>query len=100
VACKVEVALQQKKNGMYIDGHKRDNVVAYRHAFVCRWAEYESQFPFWDNDENPLSRPSDSRPLNLCPLILVTHDESVLSKGQKDDLLESLRQLPSPQTER
>ena len=31
----------KKLNGMYIDGHERDDVVAYRDAFVNRWAEYE-----------------------------------------------------------
>jgi len=29
------------KNGMYIDGHKRVDIVAYRQAFVYRWAEYK-----------------------------------------------------------
>ena len=32
---------RNKSNGMYIDGHERDDVVAYRDAFVNRWAEYE-----------------------------------------------------------
>ena len=32
----------KKKNGMYIDGHKRDDVVAYRQAFVHQWSGYEA----------------------------------------------------------
>jgi hypothetical protein len=68
----------KKKNGMYIDGHERDNVVAYRQAFVYQWVEYEVQFQIWDANGNPLPRLSDSR-----PLILVTHDESVFFQNNK-----------------
>jgi hypothetical protein len=32
---------KNKSNGMYIDGHKRENVVAYRATFGNQWAEYE-----------------------------------------------------------
>jgi hypothetical protein len=32
----------KNKNGMYIDEHEQDGVVAYRQAFVYRWAEYET----------------------------------------------------------
>jgi hypothetical protein len=67
-----------KKNGMYIDGHERDDVVAYRQAFVYRWAEYEVRFPFWDDNGNPLPHRTD-----LCPLILVTHDESVFFQNDE-----------------
>ena len=34
----------KRKNGMYFDGHERVDVVAYRNAFVDRWADYETQF--------------------------------------------------------
>ena len=68
----------KKKNGMYIDGHERDDVVAYRQAFVDRWAEYEPRFQIWDADGNPLPCLSDSR-----PLILVTHDESIFFQNDE-----------------
>ena len=65
-------------NGMYLDGHEREDVVAYRDAFVARWKEYEKQFHTWDSDG------IEHRPQNAFPvkggrfrLILVTHDESV-----------------------
>ena len=29
------------RNGMYLDGHEHEDVVAYRNAFVARWKGYE-----------------------------------------------------------
>ena len=29
------------QNGMYLDGHEHEDVVAYRVGFVARWKEYE-----------------------------------------------------------
>ena len=75
---KLKWRYSKMKNGMYIDGHERDDVVTYRRAFVHRWAEYESRFPIWDDNGNPLPRPSNSR-----PLILVTHDESVFFQNDE-----------------
>ena len=69
----------KKKNGMYIDGHERDDVVAYRQAFVHRWADYEMRFHIWDNGGGPLAR----SPSNLHPLILVTHDESTFFQNDE-----------------
>jgi hypothetical protein len=68
----------KKANGMYFDGHEREDVVAYRQAFVYRWAEYETRFQFWDDDGNPLPRSS-----NTFPLILVTHDESTFFQNDE-----------------
>jgi hypothetical protein len=65
-------------NGMYLDGHKHDDVVAYRAGFVARWKEYEKRFHTWDSND------VEHLPQNAFPvqggrfrLILVTHDESV-----------------------
>ena len=71
---------KETKKGMYIDGHERDDVVAYRHAFVRRWADYEAHFQFWDDNGIPLqvAHPSDSH-----RLILVTHDESVFFQNDE-----------------
>jgi len=38
------------RNGMYVDGHERDDVVEYCRGFVSRWKEYEHRFQKWDND--------------------------------------------------
>ena len=67
----------KRKNGMYFDGHERVDVVAYRNAFVDRWADYETRFQIWDDDGNPLPH---SHPL---PLILVAHDESVFFQNDE-----------------
>ena len=69
----------KRKNGMYIDGHERDDVVAYRQAFVYRWAEYEMRFQIWDDNGNPLPPPLS----DLRRLILVTHDESVFFQNDE-----------------
>ena len=97
-----QAALWQKwhyskaKNRMYINGHKRDNVMAYQQAFIYWWVEYETHFQIWDGNGDPLLYLSD-----LCPLILITHDELVFfPKWWKEDLLESSRQPASPQTKR
>jgi hypothetical protein len=68
------------KNGMYIDGHERDDVVKYRRGFVERWKEHERRFHRWDNDGNELPQPNGfpvPGAIGRFCLILVTHDESV-----------------------
>jgi hypothetical protein len=71
-----------RKNGMYVDGHEREDVVAYRAAFVKRWLEeYEPRMVAYDNDGNPVKNPEGyvlegkyrGQPFRI---ILVTHDES------------------------
>jgi hypothetical protein len=69
--------------GMYIDGHEREDVVAYRIAFVDRWFRlYKPRMVQYDNDGNVVGT-LDGRAVPLPPeqegryeLILVTHDES------------------------
>jgi hypothetical protein len=68
----------KRKNGMYIDGHERDDVVAYRQAFVNRWAEYETEFQIWDDNGNLPPLPPNSR-----RLILITHDKSVFFQNDE-----------------
>ncbi|KAF7330951.1 hypothetical protein MVEN_02435000 [Mycena venus] len=72
----------RRKNGMYVDGHEREDVVAYRAAFVKRWLErYEPRMVEYDNDGNVKKTPDgyvlegklQGQPFRL---ILVTHDES------------------------
>ena len=68
----------KKKNGMYIDGHEREDVVEYRNGFLKRWEEYEKRMVTYDNDGN-----IDVTPTGFAVpqhhrfrLILITHDES------------------------
>ena len=62
------------EKGMYIDGHEREDVVAYRTAFLARWEGYERRMQLHDADGNvthePQLQPGEQ------PLILYTHDES------------------------
>jgi hypothetical protein len=49
-------------NGMYLDGHKHEDVVAYRNAFVARWKVYDKQFHTWDSEG------VEHRPQNAFPV--------------------------------
>ncbi|KAF7310220.1 hypothetical protein MIND_00395700 [Mycena indigotica] len=80
-----------RKNGMYVDGHEREDVVAYRKAFVKRWMEgYEPRMVTYDNDGNEAKRP-DGDTFKLperylgqrFQLIPVTHDESTFYKNDR-----------------
>ena len=69
---------QQKKKGMYIDGHEHVDMVEYRKGFVDRWREYERRFVIYRNDGNVLLTPTGfpvPQGVHFW-LILVTHDES------------------------
>lgn len=66
----------RKRNGMYVDGHERKDVVEYRSAFVQRWKEkYEPRMHTWDEHGNEI-HPQAEGTDGLKRLILVTHDES------------------------
>jgi hypothetical protein len=75
---KMKWRYDKMKNGMFIDGHERDDNVSYRQAFVDRWAEYEIHFQLWDDNGNPLPRRS-----NSSSLVLVTHDESTFFQNDE-----------------
>jgi hypothetical protein len=75
----------RKRNGMYIDGHEREDVIEYREGFVARWKEYEKRFMIYDNDGNEVSRPG---PAFAVPgvrfrLVLITHDESTFYENDR-----------------
>ena len=67
-----------KKNGTYIDGHEREDVVEYRNQFIKRWREDEKRMVMYDNNKNMDLIPS-GFPVpqgHWFQLILVTHDKS------------------------
>ncbi|KAF7361462.1 RNF220 domain-containing protein [Mycena sanguinolenta] len=79
----------KKKNGMYVDGHERPDVVEYREGFIARWKEYDKRMNVYDNDGNLERGPERNAPPGSGPfladgrafkLILVTHDESTFSR--------------------
>lgn len=72
----------RKKNGMFINGHEREDVVEYRGEFIERWKGYEKRMYSYDNDgkvDNELSG-FPVPPGQRFRLILVTHDESTFTK--------------------
>jgi hypothetical protein len=71
---------------MYVDGHERDDVVEYRHAFISHWKEYEWRFHKWDNDGNKLPWPSGFPVPDASShfrLILIIHDESTFYQNDQ-----------------
>jgi hypothetical protein len=68
----------RKKNGMYVDGHEREDVVQYRNEFIARWKEYEKRFLKFDNDGNQMNElvGFPVAQIGRFRLILITHDES------------------------
>jgi hypothetical protein len=67
------------KNGMYLDGHERSDVVAYRRGFVECWMGYERRFHRWNHNGTELPRPNGfpvPGAIEHFHLILVTHNKS------------------------
>jgi hypothetical protein len=74
------------KNGMYLDGHERSDVVEYRRGFVERWMGHERRFHRWDHDGTELPRPNGfpvPGAIGRFRLILVTHDESTFFQNDE-----------------
>lgn len=73
------------QNGMYVDGHERDDVVEYRKKFVERFKEYEQRFHSWDE----LGDKEDNVPVpgtdlqGQSHLVLITHDESIFYQNDQ-----------------
>jgi len=62
---------------MYIDGHERADVVAYRKRFCEWWKEYEKRMVTFDNQGNEIHPKGFPVPQGgRFRLVLVTHDES------------------------
>jgi hypothetical protein len=74
------------KNGMYLDGHKRLDVVEYRQAFVECWMGHERWFHQWDRNRIELPCP-DGFPvpgaIRHFHLILVTYDKSTFFQNDE-----------------
>ncbi|KAJ3521969.1 hypothetical protein NMY22_g12088 [Coprinellus aureogranulatus] len=79
----------RRRRGMYIDGHEREDVVAYREEFIERWAEYEKRMVVFDNDGQVATVPQGFKlpnPATPFELILVTHDESTFYENDRRNL--------------
>ncbi|KIJ52407.1 hypothetical protein M422DRAFT_156698 [Sphaerobolus stellatus SS14] len=61
------------KNGMYIDGHEREDVVEYRNnIFIPLWESIESCMMTWTRDNVQVEPRDSTKP----KIVLLTHDES------------------------
>ena len=86
---------RNKSNGIYIDGHERDDVVAYRDMFVNRWAKYKQHFHIWNDVDVGAMLACPSHPLSL---ILVIYDESTFYQNdQRKTCWEHQDSWPTPQ---
>jgi hypothetical protein len=89
-----------KKKGMYIDGHERDDVVAYRKAFCKRWKEYEKRMVIHDYSGNVIREPTYfAVPQGLrFRLIVVTHDESTFyARDRRKAYWQNTKAVPKPE---
>ena len=82
---KLDWRYQRARNGMYIDGHERENVVAYQCAFVEWWKFYDKHFHKWDDNGRELPCPigfplPDNGPFRL---VLITHNESTFYQNDR-----------------
>ena len=66
--------------GLYIDGHERPDVIAYRDAFLQRMEEHSKYF-FQYEGENMNTVLSPKLQSGQRPRVLVTHDESCFSSN-------------------
>lgn len=76
---KLDWRYQSIQNGMYIDGHEREDVVAYWRAFLEQWKTYDARFHHWDDNGRKLPRLNDFPVLDGPPfrLVLITHNKSM-----------------------
>ena len=76
------------KNRMYLDGHKRSDVVEYRQSFVEHWMGHEQRFHQWDHDGTELPCPNGfpvPGAIGRFRLILVMHNESTFFQNDEHD---------------
>jgi hypothetical protein len=89
------------RKGMYIDGHERADVVAYRKAFCERWREYEKRMVTYSSETGDVESVPAGFPIpggHPFRLILVTHDESTFySNDQRKVLWSHLGAGTTPQ---
>ncbi|KAJ7113861.1 hypothetical protein C8R44DRAFT_580702, partial [Mycena epipterygia] len=94
----------RRKNGMYVDGHERDDVVQYRKDFVERWINlYEPRIAKHNHDGKLIGIPGgvdlDGKPYRL---FLCTHDESTFFGNDQSKvgwIHDSFKGKPEPKGE-
>ena len=97
---KLDWQYQCTRNGLYINGHKREDIVAYRCEFVDRWKTYNMRSHRWNDDGLELPHPNgfpvpDGLPFRL---VLITHDESTFYQNdQRKIVWAQTTSWPTPQ---
>jgi len=66
---------REATKGVYMDGHERNDVIAYRGQFLAKMAEHEKRMPTFIDDCSDVIWPNLQN--GEKPLIFVTHDESI-----------------------
>jgi hypothetical protein len=102
---RMEWRFKKTPKGMYIDGHERPDVVAYRTAFVRRWFRlYEPRMHHYDNNGELINHEVDETSscvddqIDSQELILVTHDESTFyAQDRRPDRWIAPGEKPEPQ---
>jgi hypothetical protein len=70
-----EHSYQEATKGVYMDGHEREDVVAYCGQFFTKMAKHEKRMPTFTDDCSDVIWPNLQN--GEKPLIFVTHDESI-----------------------
>jgi hypothetical protein len=97
---KLDWRYQRTRNGMYINGHEREDIVAYRRGFVEWWKTYDMRFHKWNDDGHELPRPNgfpvpDGLPFRL---VLIMHDESTFYQNDQHKIVWAQKtSQPTPQ---
>ncbi|CAG8715881.1 3242_t:CDS:2 [Cetraspora pellucida] len=80
----LEYVYERVKKGVYIDGHEREDVVAYQEIFLQQINKLEYRMPIFLEDNIEVETWPDS---NIQSLILVTHDKCIFSVNNKSQSL-------------
>ena len=71
------MSFSEYRPGTYVDGHEREDIVAYRNDFLLRMAEYEKRMVKFSGEDMEIEEPPELS--GIKRIVLVTHDESVFS---------------------
>lgn len=91
----MDFTFDEGRKGMYVDGHEREDVVAYRQNEFCpAMAKYEEEMGYIDGALSPTTTDSQTDP----KVILLTHDESTFyANDQRKKRWRHKDEVPEPQ---
>ncbi len=89
----------RKKGSIYVDGHEREDVVAYRTRFCERWAtKYSPRFAYFEGENMDAIEPD--LPKGVQKIVPVFHDEATFraNEDQRFCRLEENEQVLKPKS--